>query len=70
MLGFYTLVGSHGLSQFAVHLEDEINTGLYYVYYLLLYEYIWLTEGADLLEEEKTATSSATPNCQIRAAYT
>ena len=51
MLGFYTLVGSHGLSQFAVHLEDEINKGLYYVNYLLLYEYNWLTEGADQLHK-------------------
>ena len=58
MLGFYTLVGSHGLSQFAVHLEDEIDKGLYYVNYLLLYEYNWLTEGADLLVEEITAASA------------
>ena len=58
MLGFYTLVESHGLSQFAVHLKDEINKGLYYVNYLLLYEYNWLTEGADLLVEEITAASA------------
>ena len=57
MLGFYTLVWSW-ISQFAVHLVDEINTGLYYVNYLLLYEYNWLTKGADMLVEEKTVASA------------